>query len=323
MTDTLTISILDFKSEKPLATLKSVPLSSTIKDVKRRLHEADKRYKIARCSLRLTKRDKALADTFGLADIPGAEKLSKVQIYFKDLGPQVSWTTVFYAEYAVPPIVYAVLWLLRQNWMVPYTQVCPWLHVNFPPINTYVGLRTLAAACFIGHFIKRELETAFVHRFSHATMPLRNLFKNCSFYWLFGLFIAYFTNHHLYTFPSFGMPQVYFGLGTFLFGELGNFSCHIALRNLRPPGSTVRRIPQPVAWSPFTYLFHLVACPNYTYEVISWVGFTIMTQTLAAGLFTLFAFGQMTIWALNKLKAYRKEFPDFPKNRKAIIPFLL
>ncbi|VDN31503.1 unnamed protein product [Dibothriocephalus latus] len=80
---------------------------------------------------------------------------------------------------------------------------------------------------------------------------------------------------------SYGMPQVYLGLGIFLFGECGNLACHIALRNLRPPGSTVRRIPQPVAWSPFTYLFSLVACPNYTYEVVSWIGFTIMTQTFA------------------------------------------
>ena len=52
------------------------------------------------------------------------------------------------------------------------------------------------------HFLKRELETAFVHRFSMATMPFSNLPRNCAHYWLgSGLFVAYFTYHPLYTPP--------------------------------------------------------------------------------------------------------------------------
>ena len=32
---------------------------------------------------------------------------------------------------------------------------------------------------------------------------------------------------------------------------------------------------------------------------------------------------QMTMWALGKHKLYKKEFPDYPKNRKSIIPYVL
>ena len=36
---------------------------------------------------------------------------------------------------------------------------------------------SLAAICWSFHYIKRLLETVFVHRFSHATMPIANLFR--------------------------------------------------------------------------------------------------------------------------------------------------
>lgn len=39
--------------------------------------------------------------------------------------------------------------------------------------------------------------------------------------------------------------------------ELGNFGTHIALRNLRPPGTRVRKIPVP-DWNPLTKLFKYV-----------------------------------------------------------------
>lgn len=54
-------------------------------------------------------------------------------------------------------------------------------------------MRRIAYACVTLHFAKREYETLFVHRFSHATMPLQNLFKNCGHYWILsGVLLAYF-----------------------------------------------------------------------------------------------------------------------------------
>lgn len=136
---------------------------------------------------------------------------------------------------------------------------------------------SMAAVAWTFHYMKRLLETLFVHRFSHATMPLRNLFKNCSYYWLFALYVAYHINHPLYTPPS--LFQCCVGEAIFTTCELGNFSIHVALMRLRPPGTTVRKIPMPNN-NPFTELFRFVSCPNYTYEIGSWIGFTIMTSCL-------------------------------------------
>ena len=59
----------------------------------------------------------------------------------------------------------------------------------------------------------------------------------------------------------------------------GNLSIHILLRNLRPAGTRERRIPKPDG-NPLSLLFNLVSCPNYTYEVLAWTSFTVMTQSL-------------------------------------------
>jgi very-long-chain enoyl-CoA reductase len=71
-------------------------------------------------------------------------------------------------------------------------------------------------------------------------------------------------------------------------------------------------------------LFALVSCPNYTAEVLGWVGFSIMTQIAGAYLFTLVGFAQMTQWALQKHVGYIRSDPTYKKlGRKAIVPFVI
>jgi len=49
-----------------------------------------------------------------------------------------------------------------------------------------------------------------------------------------------------------------------------------------------------------------------------------VTRNYTAYLFTIFSVVQMAIWALDKHRRYRKEFGDkYPKNRKAMFPFIL
>ena len=44
---------------------------------------------------------------------------------------------------------------------------------------------------------------------------------------------------------------------------------------------------------------------------------------ISAALFTTCGFYQMAVWALGKHRNYRKEFKDYPRSRKSIVPFLL
>ena len=62
-----------------------------------------------------------------------------------------------------------------------------WLHcLSFLPIPVGLAHRygmvcicccRVACACWSLHYGKRLLETIFIHRFSHSTMPIRNIFK--------------------------------------------------------------------------------------------------------------------------------------------------
>ncbi|KAI4500783.1 hypothetical protein M0802_003994 [Mischocyttarus mexicanus] len=298
------LEILTAKSLKSIATINVNP-NTTVGAIKKHLHELKKAPYVQRQSLRSDPKGKALADTETVKSL--SLRLGD-KLYYKDLGPQIGWKTVFLAEYAGPLLVY--LWLYQRPWLF-YGDV----------VNTKVDcVANCAAICWTIHYAKRLLETLFIHRFSHSTMPLRNLFKNCSYYWLFTMYVAYHVNHPLYTPPS----KLYFysGLVTFAFCELGNLFIHLALRDLRPPGSTVRKIPLATG-NLWTLLFNFVSCPNYTYEIGSWIGFTVMTSCLPAGLFTLAGAYQMTMWALGKHRAYKKEFSQYPKARKAIFPFIL
>ncbi|TSK18091.1 Very-long-chain enoyl-CoA reductase [Bagarius yarrelli] len=312
----------------------------------------------ARQSIRLDPKGKSLKDEDVLQHLPVG---TTATFYFRDLGAQISWVTVFLTEYAGPLIIYLMFYF-----RVPFI---------YPPKYDFTTSKHwvvhLACMCHSFHYVKRLLETLFVHRFSHGTMPLRNIFKNCTYYWGFAAWMAYYINHPLYTPPIYGEQQVKLALIIFLFCQIGNFSIHIALRNLRPPGkvnaedscldpfiynieiyefiiiivahthtkyiyiyiiyiyiyinfsgSKTRKIPYPTK-NPFTWIFLLVSCPNYTYELGSWLGFTLMTQCLPVAFFTLVGFIQMTVWAKGKHRSYLKEFRDYPPLRSPILPFIL
>ncbi|XP_028156156.1 probable very-long-chain enoyl-CoA reductase art-1 [Ostrinia furnacalis] len=298
------IEILSVAGSKPLGKIQ-LKEDATVKDVKDKIHRSIKKFLYPdRQAIKLEAKGKALNDEDSLKSL---NVQNGAKLYLKDLGPQIAWKNVFLAEYAGPLLVY--LWVYQRPWLVYGAQ------------NSSPGaVANVAALCWTGHYAKRLLETLFVHRFSHGTMPLSNLFKNCGYYWMFTLYVAYHVNHPLYTPPS--DTWFYVGLTGFVLCELGNLSIHILLKNLRPPGTKVRRIPVPDG-NPLTQLFNFVSCPNYTYEFGSWLFFTIMTKCAPAGLFAAAGFYQMAVWALGKHRNYKKEFPEYPKGRKAILPFIL
>lgn len=74
---------------------------------------------------------------------------------------------------------------------------------------------------------------------------------------------------------------------------------------------------------PYGGLFKFVSCPNFFGEIIIWLGFFIVTLSLPALSFLIWTIVNLTTRALDHHKWYLKEFSDYPKKRKAIIPHIL
>uniref|UniRef100_A0A8C1ZZA4 Trans-2,3-enoyl-CoA reductase-like 2b n=1 Tax=Cyprinus carpio TaxID=7962 RepID=A0A8C1ZZA4_CYPCA len=268
---------------------------------------ADPKFYPSRQSLKLHPEGKALSDDDVLEDLPVG---TTATMFFQDLGPQLGWTMVFLEECLGPLFIY-----LPFYYQLPYIYGHEYVFTRSP-----FKVLKLASWCHSLHYFKRLVETSFIHRFSDGTLPLRTFMVLCLYYWGFAAWQACYINHPLYTPPTYGRLQIYSALAMFLVCEFGNFSVHLILNGISCNGSRPTEIPYPTNNS-FTWLFFFMSCPNYTYEVGSWISFTVMTQCVPVGISTFLGFIQMTIWARAKHKTYIEQLKDYPDLRTAIIPF--
>lgn len=170
----------------------------------------------------------------------------------------------------------------------------------------------LASALTI-HFLKRELEVLFVHRYSgHMTLQTA-LLISCSY-----LFTSANLLYAQLVYESIWPPVMdltWLGIGLFVVGIAGNYYHHYLLSRIRKKGQDVYAVPQ-------GGLFPLVVCPHYLFEIIGWAGMAFISQTpyafcsLLGTLFYLMGRSYATRqWYLQKMD-------DFPRQRKAIFPFI-
>ena len=86
--------------------------TTTIFEIKQQLHTLQKAPYPQRQCLRLEPKGKALDDS---KSVKSLQIKYGSKLYYKDLGPQIGWKTVFLAEYAGPLFVY--LWLYQRPYV--------------------------------------------------------------------------------------------------------------------------------------------------------------------------------------------------------------
>ncbi|HUT78896.1 MAG TPA: DUF1295 domain-containing protein [Polyangia bacterium] len=111
-------------------------------------------------------------------------------------------------------------------------------------------------------------------------------------------------------------PRFVAGAALFLAGMAINHHSDGILRRLRGSGESGYRIPR-------GGLFRFVSMPNYLGELLEWSGWAIATWSLGGLSFAVFTAANLVPRALTNHRWYKAEFPDYPSERKAIIPFVL
>ncbi|XP_076463544.1 3-oxo-5-alpha-steroid 4-dehydrogenase 1-like [Babylonia areolata] len=109
--------------------------------------------------------------------------------------------------------------------------------------------------------------------------------------------------------------QFYAGIMTFLSGMLINIHSDHILRNLRKEGEKGYKIPR-------GGMFQYVSGANFFGECLEWTGFAVMCGTLPALAFAVFTVCNIGPRACQHHRWYQEKFEDYPKDRKALIPFV-
>lgn len=110
-------------------------------------------------------------------------------------------------------------------------------------------------------------------------------------------------------------PRFILGASLFVVGFAANRRSDLILIRLRAPGEHGYAIPR-------GGLFRYVSCPNYLGEIVQWAGWALMAYNLGALSFLAWTAANLAPRAFATHRWYRERFPEYPPERKALIPFI-
>jgi 3-oxo-5-alpha-steroid 4-dehydrogenase 1 len=169
---------------------------------------------------------------------------------------------------------------------------------------------------WVFHYLYRSIYFPLKLNTTGKTIPLSIVLMAIFFNSVNGGTNGYFFGNfaQLYQDYSFSSLQFILGITLFVAGFFIHFRSDHILIGLR------KRNKEYVI--PSRFLFKYVASPNYLGEMLEWLGFAIMTNALSAWCFWAWTVANLFPRALANYKWYQNKFENYPKNRKALIPFV-
>nr|XP_020475822.1 3-oxo-5-alpha-steroid 4-dehydrogenase 1 [Monopterus albus] len=183
------------------------------------------------------------------------------------------------------------------------------------PAKTSLLPNQLLIAMYIFHYAQRCFIYPFLIRGGKPTpfIPFALAFVFC-FYNGY-MQIRYLSHYAEYPADWVTHPCFTAGSVLWLVGWVVNVHSDHILRNLRKPGETGYRIPN-------GGMFEYVSGANFLGEITEWVGFALAGHSVHSSAFAISTIVMLASRAVHHHKWYLAKFEDYPKSRKALIPFL-
>lgn len=214
---------------------------------------------------------------------------------------------------------------LKKGWGPEISNKLGWILMELPSFaiilyfyltSNQSNYATVLSLLWLFHYLNRTFIFPLRIRTKGKKMPLAiassAIFFNFFNAGLNGYFLA---NFETYTNENFNDWNFILGLILFVIGFISNQISDTILINLRKPGEIGYKIPT-------GFLFKFISCPNLFSEFIQWSGFALMAWNYPATTFLIWTAANLFPRAIKHHKWYLSHFKTYPKNRKAIIPWI-
>jgi protein-S-isoprenylcysteine O-methyltransferase Ste14 len=197
-------------------------------------------------------------------------------------------------------------WIIME---LPALLVCPAIYFYF---KIDFDISIMFICLWIIHYFNRTIIFPFRIKTKGKKMPLVIVLSAFFFNIVNGLINGYFlSNINLHSVSIFLIT----GFLLFVLGLYINISSDNKLINLRKIKKGY--------FIPKGGLFKYISCPNFFGEIIEWFGFALMTFNIGSLSFFIWTCCNLIPRALAHHTWYKYKFNEYPKERKAILPFLI
>ena len=197
-------------------------------------------------------------------------------------------------------------WIIME---LPALLVCPAIYLYF---KIDFDISIMFICLWIIHYFNRTIIFPFRIKTKGKKMPLAIVLSAFFFNIVNGLINGYFLSN-----INFHSVSIFLISGFLLFvlGLYINISSDNKLIKLRKIKKGY--------FVPKGGLFKYISCPNFFGEILEWFGFALMTFNIGSLSFFIWTCCNLIPRALAHHTWYKNKFNEYPKERKAILPFLI